>query len=59
MTFPPGTRESFEKYLELKPDGPFAESARSMVATMGTKVETQYTNPSAAQSKKSSSKKKQ
>jgi tetratricopeptide (TPR) repeat protein len=54
MTFPPGTRESFEKYLELKPEGPFAESAKSMVATMGAKVETQYSNPAAQPAKKSS-----
>ncbi len=59
MTFPAGTRESFEKYIELKPDGPYAESAKSMVATMGAKVETQYSNPAAAPQQKKSSKKKQ
>lgn len=47
MTFPPGTKESFEKYLELKPDGPFAESAKSMLVTMGSKVDTKYENPNA------------
>jgi Tfp pilus assembly protein PilF len=52
MTFPPGTRESFEKYVELKPDGPFAESAKSMIGTMGAKVDTEYKNPNAPAQKK-------
>jgi tetratricopeptide (TPR) repeat protein len=43
----PGTREAFEKYLELKPDGPFAESAKGMLASMGAAVSTQYKNPNA------------
>lgn len=47
MAFPPGTQEAFEKYLELKPTGPFAESAKSMLATMGSKVDTEYQNPDA------------
>jgi tetratricopeptide (TPR) repeat protein len=52
MKFPEGTREAFEKYLELKPTGPFADSAKGMVETMGAKVETQYTNPDAKQQQK-------
>jgi tetratricopeptide (TPR) repeat protein len=44
---PEGTKESFEKYLALKPDGPFAEGAKAMLATIGAKVDTTYTNPSA------------
>ncbi len=47
MTFPPGTRESFEKYISLKPDGPMAESAKGMLSTMGGKVDTTYVNPDA------------
>jgi tetratricopeptide (TPR) repeat protein len=47
MTFPPGTREGLEKYVQLKPDGPFAESAKSLITTMGGKIETTYTNPDA------------
>jgi Tfp pilus assembly protein PilF len=44
-SFPPGTQEAFAKYLELKPDGQFAESAKGMLAMMGSKVETQYSAP--------------
>jgi tetratricopeptide (TPR) repeat protein len=47
IAFPEGTGEAFQKYLALKPDGPNAEAAKSMLATMGSKVETQYTAPGA------------
>lgn len=47
MVFPEGTAEAFQKYLALKPDGPNAEAAKAMIATMGAKVETQYTAPGA------------
>jgi tetratricopeptide (TPR) repeat protein len=47
MTFPPGTKEGLEKYVALKPDGPFAESAKSLLQTMGGKIETSYQNPDA------------
>jgi len=47
LTFPEGTSQAFQKYLELKPDGPFAEPAKSMLQTMGTKVETTYQAPGA------------
>jgi tetratricopeptide (TPR) repeat protein len=57
-TFPEGTREAFEKYLELKPTGPFADSAKGMVETMGAKVQTEYVNPDAKQQKKAPAKKK-
>ena len=43
----PGTREAFEKYLQLKPDGPFAESSKGMLATLGASVDTSYQNPAA------------
>lgn len=46
-TFPPGTAEAFQKYLELKPDGPFSESAKGMLTAMGAKIETTYRNPNA------------
>jgi tetratricopeptide (TPR) repeat protein len=52
MKFPEGTREAFEKYLQLKPNGPFAESAKGMVETMGSKIETEYVNPDAKQQQK-------
>ncbi len=42
-----GTREAFEKYIQLKPDGPFTESAKGMIASMESTVQTQYKNPTA------------
>jgi tetratricopeptide (TPR) repeat protein len=47
-----GTREAFEKYLALKPDGPFAESAKGMLATLSGSVDTSYQNPTKKTSKK-------
>jgi tetratricopeptide (TPR) repeat protein len=47
LIFPEGTAEAFQKYLQLRPDGPNAEAAKSMLATMGSKLETQYTAPGA------------
>jgi tetratricopeptide (TPR) repeat protein len=47
MTFPEGTAESFQKYLELKPDGANAASAKGMLETMGSTVSTTYVNPDA------------
>jgi len=52
----PGTREAFAKYLELKPDGPFAESAKGMLASLSGAVDTSYQNP-AAEKKKTTKKK--
>jgi len=46
-----GTREAFQKYLELKPDGPFAESAKGMLASLQGAVDTSYQNPSAEKKK--------
>lgn len=54
---PPGARESFERYLQLKPDGPFAEAAKGMIATIDAGVETEYKNPAAEQKKKATKKK--
>jgi tetratricopeptide (TPR) repeat protein len=39
---PQGTAEAFQKYLELKPDGPNAEAAKQMLASIGASVETSY-----------------
>jgi len=47
VTPPEGTKEAFEKYLQLKPDGPFAEAAKGMLSTLGGTVQTEYKNPSA------------
>ena len=48
----PGTADAFQKYLALKPDGPFADSAKSMLATLGATVDTSYKNPAAKKGKK-------
>ena len=39
---PPGTAEAFQKYLELAPTGPNAESAKALLASIGSTVETTY-----------------
>jgi tetratricopeptide (TPR) repeat protein len=57
VTPPPGTMEAFQKYLELKPDGPFADSAKGMIQTITGSVSTTYSNPSAP-AKKGAAKKK-
>ncbi len=54
----PGTEEAFQKYISLKPDGPFADSAKSMIESMGSKVETTFRNPNAPAPKKGTQKKK-
>jgi tetratricopeptide (TPR) repeat protein len=48
----PGTVEAFQKYLELAPNGQFAEGAKGMLATFDTKIDTSYKNPNAPQQKK-------
>ena len=40
ITPPEGTGEQFQKYLELKPDGPYAQSAKDMLASLGETVQT-------------------
>lgn len=42
MVAPPGTAEAFQKYLELKPDGPMAQPAKDMLASIGSSIETSY-----------------
>jgi tetratricopeptide (TPR) repeat protein len=39
---PPGTAEAYEKYLELAPDGTFANDAKSVLAELGTSVSSSY-----------------
>ncbi len=51
VTPPPGTAEEFQKYLELKPDGPNAQSAKDMLASLGETVQTRVTNPNAKRKK--------
>jgi len=45
--FPEGTDKEFQKYLELKPDGAFADSSKGMLQAMGAKIDTEYRNPNA------------
>jgi tetratricopeptide (TPR) repeat protein len=42
MVAPPGTAEAFQKYLQLKPDGPMAQPAKDMLASIGASIETSY-----------------
>jgi tetratricopeptide (TPR) repeat protein len=49
---PAGTVEALQKYLDLKPDGPFAGAAKEMIAALGAKVNTTFTNPNAPAPKK-------
>ncbi len=56
VTPPDGTAEAFNKYLELKPTGPFADAAKGMLAAISTTVTTKFENPDAK--KKSSTRKK-
>ncbi len=39
---PPGTAEAYQKYLELAPDGPFANDAKAVLAELGTSVSSSY-----------------
>ncbi len=57
VTAVPGTIEAFQKYLDLKPDGPFAESAKGMITMLGGTVSTTYVNPSAPKNAPSKKKK--
>jgi len=41
-TAPDGTAEAFQKYLELQPDGKFAQPAKDMLASIGVSVETGF-----------------
>lgn len=52
---PAGTKEEFQKYLELKPDGVNADAAKGMLQSMGATVDTDYSRPGA---KKPTTKKK-
>ena len=54
----PGTKEAFQKYVDLKPDGPYAESAKGMLTTLDATISTEYRNPSAPAGKKGAAKKK-
>jgi tetratricopeptide (TPR) repeat protein len=42
MSAPAGTEAAFRKYLELSPNGQFADTVKQMLAMIGAKIETQY-----------------
>ncbi len=44
---PPGMAEALQKYLELKPDGQFAQAAKELLTTIGGQISTKYENPNA------------
>jgi tetratricopeptide (TPR) repeat protein len=48
---PPGMKEALEKYLQLKPDGQFAQPAKDLLATIGGSIATTYENPNAPKAK--------
>jgi len=49
---PPGTAEAFQKYLDLAPTGPNAETAKAMMASMGATVQTTFKAAPTQQKKK-------
>jgi tetratricopeptide (TPR) repeat protein len=51
ITPPEGTTDQFQKYLDLKPDGPFAQSSKDMLTQLGAKVSTTYKAPSTSKKK--------
>jgi len=51
LTAPPGMTEALQKYLALSPNGPNAESAKGLLAMLGTGVQTTYQNPNAKKKK--------
>ena len=38
----PGTVEALSKYLELEPDGKYAQSARDLLSSLGASVQSSY-----------------
>jgi len=42
MVAPDGTAQAFQKYLELDPNGPMADTAKQMLASIGATVETGF-----------------
>jgi tetratricopeptide (TPR) repeat protein len=52
ITPPAGTAEQFQKYLELKPDGSYAQPSKDMLAQLGASVQTNYSAPGSEKKKK-------
>ena len=38
----PGTTEALNKYLELAPDGKYAQNAKDLLASLGATVQTSF-----------------
>ena len=51
MVAPEGTEEAFNKYLELEPNGKYAEQAKAMLQALGASVETSFGKQKAAKKK--------
>jgi tetratricopeptide (TPR) repeat protein len=47
MIAPDGTIEALQKYVQLKPDGPNAQSAKDLIAALGSSVNVDYKDPNA------------
>ncbi len=47
MQAPAGTVEALQKYVQLKPDGPNADSAKQLIAALGSTVNVNYKDPNA------------
>jgi tetratricopeptide (TPR) repeat protein len=52
VSAPPEMAQSFQKYLELQPNGAYAQGAKDMLAMLGASLETNYKNPNAPDPKK-------
>jgi len=49
---PPGTIESFQKYIDLAPNGPNAQASKDMITQLGGSIQTDFKNPAAQKKKK-------
>jgi Tfp pilus assembly protein PilF len=59
ITPPAGTKEAFQAYLELEPNGANAQPAKDMLASFDTAIETNYMSPEAQKRAEEAAKKKQ
>ena len=51
MVAPEGTADAFNKYLELQPNGQFAQPAKDMLASIGSSVQTSFGKKKASKTK--------
>jgi tetratricopeptide (TPR) repeat protein len=52
MVAPDGTADAFNKYLELDPNGKYADAAKQMLASLGASVETSFGKQKSTPAKK-------